>query len=472
MQRRTIRIFSLLLMMALAVIILGACSTSKLIPERKYLLDKVEIRSDDKQFNPHQFEALIRQRANSRWFSLFKIPMVTYAFAGKDSTRWINRTLKRIGEEPVIYDTVQAQRSADDLLMAMKNMGYMQSSVTIDTRVKGKKLTAIYTLHPRKPFYVKSIGYDIADSTIATIITPQYLAQGNVKEGKQFSANDLDDERKRITATLLDQGYYHFNKDFITYSADSTAGSKGVDLVMHINLYRANNNDSPHQHPRYRIGRVTYTSTNADGALPLRQSVLDNNSRMETGHLFSATDLQRTYNNFGRLGAVRYSNVQLREVDSLTLDCDVQLNTNKPNSISFQPEGTNTAGDLGAAATLTYQNRNIFRGSELFSLELRAAFDHRPGGLPKPRLRGIWREGEPAVSQVHGTLPLAQLHTQQQRTVGTVSCLQLAEPPRIPPPSLYHSLAVQMERASSPLSLPLRPHRSQLCLHAVDITHV
>lgn len=375
MQRRTIRIFSLLLMMALAVIILGACSTSKLIPERKYLLDKVEIRSDDKQFNPHQFEAIIRQRANSRWFSLFKIPMVTYAFAGKDSTRWINRTLKRIGEEPVIYDTVQAQRSADDLLMAMKNMGYMQSSVTIDTRVKGKKLTAIYTLHPRKPFYVKSIGYDIADSTIATIITPQYLAQGNVKEGKQFSANDLDDERKRITATLLDQGYYHFNKDFITYSADSTAGSKGVDLVMHINLYRANNNDSPHQHPRYRIGRVTYTSTNADGALPLRQSVLDNNSRMETGHLFSATDLQRTYNNFGRLGAVRYSNVQLREVDSLTLDCDVQLNTNKPNSISFQPEGTNTAGDLGAAATLTYQNRNIFRGSELFSLELRAAFE-------------------------------------------------------------------------------------------------
>ena len=48
---------------------------------------------------------------------------------------------------------------------------------------------------------------------------------------------------------------------------------------------------------------------------------------------------------------------------------------NKPNSISFKPEGTNTAGDLGAAGTLTYENRNIFHGSEVFSLQARAAFE-------------------------------------------------------------------------------------------------
>ena len=48
---------------------------------------------------------------------------------------------------------------------------------------------------------------------------------------------------------------------------------------------------------------------------------------------------------------------------------------NKPSTISFQPEGTNTAGDFGAAASLTYENRNLFRGSEVLSVQLRAAFE-------------------------------------------------------------------------------------------------
>ena len=57
------------------------------------------------------------------------------------------------------------------------------------------------------------------------------------------------------------------------------------------------------------------------------------------------------------------------------LNCNIQLSTNKPNTISFQPEGTNTAGDLGAAASLTYENRNLFHGSEMLSIQLRAAFE-------------------------------------------------------------------------------------------------
>ena len=57
------------------------------------------------------------------------------------------------------------------------------------------------------------------------------------------------------------------------------------------------------------------------------------------------------------------------------LDADIQIIPNAPNTISFQPEGTNTAGNLGAAAVLTYQNRNLFHGSELLSIQLRAAFE-------------------------------------------------------------------------------------------------
>ncbi|MBR6539202.1 MAG: BamA/TamA family outer membrane protein, partial [Bacteroides sp.] len=37
--------------------------------------------------------------------------------------------------------------------------------------------------------------------------------------------------------------------------------------------------------------------------------------------------------------------------------------------------GTNSAGDLGAAAALSFQHRNLFKGSELFSFRIRGAFE-------------------------------------------------------------------------------------------------
>ena len=103
--------------------------------------------------------------------------------------------------------------------------------------------------------------------------------------------------------------------------------------------------------------------------------MLTENTVVKAGEWFSASDLQRTYNNFARLSAVRYTNITFREDTLHNLDTDIRLSMRKPNTIAFQPEGTNTAGDFGAAATLTYQNRNLFRGSELLSIELRGAFE-------------------------------------------------------------------------------------------------
>lgn len=86
-----------------------------------------------------------------------------------------------------------------------------------------------------------------------------------------------------------------------------------------------------------------------------------NNTALVQNDFFSEQKLQRTYNNFAKLGAVRYTNIQFEEVpDSQVLNTLIELTMNKPSSVSFQPEGTNTAGDLGAAVSLTYTNKNLF----------------------------------------------------------------------------------------------------------------
>lgn len=40
-------------------------------------------------------------------------------------------------------------------------------------------------------------------------------------EGMYLDVNVLDAERQRITGNLLRHGYYRFNKDYITYTADT-----------------------------------------------------------------------------------------------------------------------------------------------------------------------------------------------------------------------------------------------------------
>lgn len=379
------------LFFAIAATFLASCSTDKFVPDGSYLLDKVELRSDAADFNASQLAQYVRQKENSRWFSFFKIPLGTYSLAGRDTTKWINRTLQRIGEKPVYYDTLQARLSCEDLRLAMNNMGYMNARVVFSTKVRGKKLKAIYTLAPGEPFMIDHFAYDIQDSVIADILKPT-LSQGiNTNRPYQFTVAALDNERKRITKILNDQGYYRFNKDYIYYTADSIRGSHGVDVTLHLTKYRTTDTATPTLHPRYMIGSVNIIPGDSTG-LHLRRSIIADNTLIEPGKYFSATDLRTTYNNFARLGAIRYTDIEFREMpqfDSIAigkifdytptslrfLETNIKLSPTKPNTVAFQPEGTNTAGDLGAAAVLTYQNRNLFHGSELFSIELRAAFE-------------------------------------------------------------------------------------------------
>ena len=356
-----------------ALILLTACSATKFISDGDYLLDQVEVKSAQKDFNVSLLEPYVRQKANSKWFSLFKIPLATYSLSGTDTIRWINRTLKNIGEAPVVYDTVMAERSCEALRSAMSNMGYLHSEVELQTRHKGKKVRVTYILKPGEPYYLRNVRYDIADDSIRALLDAD--RQYTLRTGAPFTVERLDAERNRITTFLLENGYYKFNKDFIHFSADSARDSREIDLTLHLDKYRPNSNAPETLHPRYTIGTVSYASGDK-GHIQLRPKVLQYNTAIIPGTPFSANALQKTYNNFARLKAIRYTNIKFSELpDTSVLDCDIQVSTNKPHTLSFQPEGTNTAGDLGAAASLTYENRNIFHGSELFSIELRGAFE-------------------------------------------------------------------------------------------------
>lgn len=367
----------------LIILLISSCGSSKYVPTGKYLLEKVEIKSDTKAISPASLEPYIRQKANSKWFSIFKIPLATYTLSGRDSSKWINRTLKKMGEEPVLFDSTQAKLSVEDLRKAMQNQGYMHAKVDFSTKIHKNKLKAIYVLHPGEPYFINNVKYDIQDEQVAKVLSnyrnSQLLKKNSFTIGLQknsrFTVATLEEERKRITDILLDSGFYKFHKDFIVYTADSASNANDINLTLRLLKYRASNDAPEIPHPRYTIRKINYMG-GYGSTLHLRRKVLENATVLKEGKTFNQSALQSTYNNFGRMPAVRYTDIQFNEVpDTTLLDCDIRLSTSRPQTIAFQPEGTNTAGDLGAAASLTYQNRNIFRGSELFSIQFRAAFE-------------------------------------------------------------------------------------------------
>ncbi|MGN0281924.1 MAG: BamA/TamA family outer membrane protein [Prevotella sp.] len=371
--------FRTYLYIIIGVVVLASCSTTKFVDDGSYLLNKVEVKADGKcdDVNLSQLKSYVRQRGNSRWFSAIKIPLATYSLAGRDTSKWINRTLKSMGEAPVVFDTLQTRKSCEDLRLALCNKGYLESTVDVIVKQKKrKKVDVVYMLHPGQQYRIRHVTYDIRDKAIESIIDAEGKEKRLLYDGMNFDVNKMNDERKRITEILTVSGFYRFHKDYITFHADTIVGTTDIDLTLVLHEFVAGR-DSVTAHPQYTIGNITYSSGNIeDSILHLRPGVLRSNTFIEKGTLFSSNDLRRTYNQFGRLQAVKYTNISFdeRESDNV-LDCNIQLSTNKPHSISFEPEGTNTAGDLGAAVALTYQNRNLFRGSEVLGIQLRGAYE-------------------------------------------------------------------------------------------------
>ena len=348
-----------------AALTMCGCSATRDIPEDSYMLDRVKVVADGKysDISTSQLKKYVRQKANSRWFNAVKLPLGVYSLAGRDSS-WINRTLRQMGEAPVVYDTLQAQLTCQDLQQALQNKGYLDAQVELFVDKKSrKKLDAVYVLHPGKPYFVRELDFEIEDSLIAQTLKqrPWMLHQG-----MQFNVETLAEERRQITQFLQNRGYFRFHKEYITYNAQKDEEQQGVNLKLMLQQ----------KHKIYEISQVNCEGADEDGRMHLRQKVLDENTFIRVGEPYSAADLQNTYNHFGRLGAVKYTNIAFNQrPDTTLLDANIQIQTNKPSTISFQPEGTNTAGDFGAAASLTYQNRNLFRGSETFSLQLRGAYE-------------------------------------------------------------------------------------------------
>ena len=188
----------------LVCVFFTGCSVNRFIPEDEYMLNHVSIRSDKKELKTAPLMGYVGQHPNNKWFSLVKVPLHIYSLSGRDSTKRINRFIRRLGEPPVIYDSVLSRKTQFNIQNAVQNLGYLNADVDLLKVTKGNRINVRYYVQPHQRYKVRHISMDVQDTAIAQ----QLKKDGYVsllQENMPFDLNVLDAERNRLnTYTYTD----------------------------------------------------------------------------------------------------------------------------------------------------------------------------------------------------------------------------------------------------------------------------
>lgn len=383
----------IIILVALLSTALAACSVDRYIPEGRHMLEAVEVRCDDE--NVQKAYALgdyVTQNTNAQWFGV-RVPLKIYMLSGTDTTRWTCRLFRKLGEAPVLYDSVKSSRTMNDIRQVLGNAGYMKSEVEETQWTKGKKVKVRYDVHPNERYTIRHIRRVVDDEGLRPFLCGEDTARSLLRTGVPFDVNTLNAERNRIATYLLGHGYHKFTKENVHFSADTARRSTEVDITLRVTQHQENGRTGTTNHQRYHIGTVNFLTDVAtsglkadtldtgdgyrfihQGPMHFRKKLLQGHTLIHPGDLYNDSHFRRTYTNYTRLPAIAFSNIQLAERHD-TLDCNIVVNHAKPHSFGFDVEATNSAGDLGAALSTSYQNKNLFHGSETFTFKIRGAYE-------------------------------------------------------------------------------------------------
>ncbi|MDH6313576.1 outer membrane protein assembly factor BamA [Parabacteroides sp. PFB2-10] len=407
--------------------VLASCSSTKFVSEGEYLLDKVQIDSDNPDYKPTDLKPYLRQQPNFKLFGLVRWQLYVYNWSGRNDKNWVNKQLRRIGEKPVLLDTTLVEQSADELSRFLYNKGYINAEVnaSVDTS-RHKKATVTYHITSNDPYRIRQYNMELDDPRVDSIahLQPQHRSRLSaafrsapegltplVKEGALFDRDLLDQERQRLTTLFRRHGYYAFNRDHLAYWADSSFQQNVVDMGMVLRPFRRYQPDGTYVDTLHRPfyiqdvtiltdynaldldadSRFTQTDSVTNGNIhirygisgkSIRPGVLRNATYLVPGQIYNERQVEQTYSAFSSLHALKNTNIRFEEFeenDTLKLHATILTSPAKPQSFGVDLEGTHNAGDLGFASSLSYQHRNLFKGAEVFTARIRGAYESLSG---------------------------------------------------------------------------------------------
>lgn len=415
-----------------------SCNSVKRVPQGSYLLSENTIKVDSIKIKDSRVYSQLAQNPNSA-LPLLGIPIGLHIYnladPYPDSTyqKWLhkkpkrekrltkllskkqvdridsvyvgfNQWLKKSGDEPIIIAETKTAKSVERLKRWYASYGYFNSKVDyeiVPDEKKDKKASIVYNVDRQNAYFIGDTILEKISSPVVDSLFQKHKNRSFILPGKQYKANDLVDERDRLTIQFRNSGLYHFNQDYVGFEADTVNTNHQANITYIIPNRKITAGDSTYTE-KFKVHTIkdvrivtdfSYENRNKSfrdsltykgykilsyGKMRFRPKAITDAISITPEEIFRDIDRTLTYNQISDLKIFKYPNITYDEI--IGDSTKSQLNAN----ILLTPREKFTLGANFDAFTSTIQQfgvsfsgnmifRNIFRGAEILEISGRGS---------------------------------------------------------------------------------------------------
>lgn len=146
------------------------------------------------------------------------------AFKNAQLRSWL---FNRIGEKPTVYDSTKTARSLLSMRNYLRRKGYHDATVKSSVIYKKHKAFVSYRVTTRKPVLIDTVIYESADTALLKLLQTTQNKRASLLQAHQPIDNLLFEKEKiRIRSFIQNKGYQLFDRNHISYEADTIAPKK------------------------------------------------------------------------------------------------------------------------------------------------------------------------------------------------------------------------------------------------------
>ncbi len=356
--------------------------------------------------------------------------------------KWL---FKRLANEPVLLSKVNPQLRAEVATDVLKYYGYFNGNVeatVIPNKRNKKKAKVSYKVTLEAPYKFDSVKYCNFPPNADSLIRANW-SKRLVRNGNQFDATAMENERTRLSKLLRDNGYYYFQPGFIHFLTDTTsnkgfanthiqpidnlpAQAKEVRRIGNISIIVQNNETNTMRMKADTLRRRNFSYIYYGKKVPVRLGALLRNVQIRKGELYSHEKQQEAVKRLSQMNI--FSNFRLNLIPregTDTLDLHIITQLDKPYDFTFEMNVTSKSNNqIGPGTRMTLAKRNVFRSGETLKLGLSGSYEWQTDDKVqgKPAVVNSWEIGAdislhfprlffPVVSRRHLRVPASTSFT-------------------------------------------------------------
>ena len=412
----------------------SSCNAVKYVPENKHLLTKNTIFVNDKKNIDDEINDYIVQRPNQLVLGI-PFPLHFYNIGNKNfetnfekwrldhpKSLFSEKKVKKIrnfkykthqwflnnGEAPVLLDSKKTNLTIDNLTQHYINEGFFKVKVTSEEQLlKNKKVENSYFVNTDKPYVLDTITTTIESVILDSIYNAQ-KTESFIQKGSQFKLSLFINEQNRLASLFRNSGVFRFNKNAITFEADSANYKSNVNLVINdsianvpfkiqkiktINIYTDYSYNTKDNVIKDSLSYNGYSFL-AQNELKYNPKLLLNSIFIEPNTIYKDENRELTRKHLRNLKNFRSVDIKYNELEDDMLEASIFLTPLKKYSIGFNTELTHSnIRQLGVSGKLSFINKNIFKGAEIFKFSVQGSFLDSKDAADNESLLNAWEIG-------------------------------------------------------------------------------